>query len=671
MGLSAQPAAPVTASAETTPPVPVLHINADPKAGHPSSPLLYGIMTEEINYSYEGGLYAELVINRSFQHNAQNPDYWSLVKDTAATGSMALDRTEHLNDALPVSLRIDNTSVRPTPSDVLLKQRVGVANDGYWGVPVQPGTTYHASFFAKTGKGFSGPVTLSIESNDGATVFARTQVANVSGDWRKYEATLTTGPNVKPSASNRLVLLAGAPGTLWLSQVSLFPPTWNDRPNGLRKDLMQLLADMHPAFLRFPGGNYVEGNAIANRFDWKKTIGPVSERPGHLNDGWGYHSEDGLGLLEFLTWCEDLKMEPVLAVYAAYSMNEGAAPQVEPYVQDALDEIEYVTGATTTKWGAQRAKDGHPEPFRLTYVEIGNEDGNGTAPRTYNDRFAKFYDAIKAKHPNLQLIATANVQGRTPDLKDDHSYFSSNLSARRAATRYDRADRTGPKVMFGEYATQTGGYQNRSRPLTPDLGNALGDAAFLTGLERNSDHVLMASYAPLFINMNPGGVQWQTDLIGYDAVGSFGSVSYYVQKMFNTLHGDVVLSATADNFPIETPVAAPATAPAGRRGGAAGPAQPAPTLFQSVTSDTKTGAIYLKVVNTAATAQPLQVDIAGAAIAPNGEATVLQSGSLTDANSLTEPLKVSPFTAGVSGLGSSFARVFPANSVTVLQLEAK
>ncbi len=636
---------------------PVIRVNA--AATKPSSPLLYGLMTEEINYSYAGGLYAELIINRSFQDNARNPDYWSLVKDAAAAGSIALDRTEHLNDALPVSLRIDNTSAAPGPAQGgaagAPRTRLGVANAGYWGIPVKPSTTYRASFFAKADNNFSGPVALSLESNDGATVFARAQVTGVSGGWKKYEAVLTTAANVSPTTAARFVLLTGSPGTVWLSQVSLFPPTWNNRPNGLRPDLMRLLSDLRPTFLRFPGGNYVEGNSPETRFDFKKTIGPVEERPGHMGT-WSYRSSDGLGLLEFLTWCEDLKMEPVLAVFAGLTLGGttiSAGPALEPYVQDALDEIEYVTGDVSTKWGAQRAKDGHSAPFKLTYVEIGNEDN---ARSNYDARFAQFHDAIKAKHPQLQLIATLAVQSRTPDLIDDHQYYNSGqITARQAATRYDTADRKGPKIIFGEYATRG------ATPPTPDLNNALGDAAFLTGLERNSDHVIMSTYAPLFLNVNPGASSWPTDLIGYDALNSFGSVSYYVQKMFGTHHGDTILATTIENTPTERLTA--------DRGGSAQPAD-VPSLFASATRDTAKGVIYLKVVNGAGTPQPVSIEFNGVNVAATGEATVLTSANLTDVNSLTEPMKVTPKTEPATGLAGKFTRTFPAHSVTVLELKA-
>ncbi len=504
------------------------------------SPMLYGLMTEEINHAYDGGLYAELIQNRAFKDNGTTAVHWSLVQDSGATGTMALDATQPVNPALSTSLKLDARSVTAG-------QRVGIANDGYWGVPVQPRTRYRASFYARAGDGFAGPLTVSLESNDGATVYATTQVPKVTGAWQQYSVILTTG-NAAPSQANRFVITTDRPGTVWFSLVSLFPPTFHNRPNGNRIDLMQKMGAMNPAFLRLPGGNYLEGNTIAERFEWKNTIGPIDQRPGHQGP-WGYRSSDGMGLLEFLEWCEDLRMPPVLAVFAGYALggeHVGAGPQLTPFVQDALDEIEYVSGSTNTHWGAVRARDGHPAPFPLTYVEIGNEDGFDRSG-SYDGRYTQFYDAIKAKYPKLQLIATAGVKSRTPDVIDDH-YYRSAREMERDSGHYDSYNRKGPKIFVGEWASTEGSP-------TPTLNAALGDAAWMTGMERNSDVVVISSYAPLLVNVNPGARQWGTNLIGYDALSSFGSPSYYAQQMFSRNRGDVVLPVDV----MQPEVAAPAS----------------------------------------------------------------------------------------------------------------
>jgi alpha-N-arabinofuranosidase len=391
---------------------------------------------------------------------------------------------------------------------------------------------------------------------------------------------------------------------------------------------MQLLSDMKPTFLRLPGGNFLEGNQITDHFPWKQTIGPLEQRPGHRGC-WRYGANDGMGLLEFMEWCEDLHIQPVLAVYAGYSLlhvHVDAGPGLQPFVDEALDEIEYVTGDASTKWGAERVKDGHPAPFPLTYVEIGNED-NMDGSHSYEARFAQFYDAIKAKYPNLQCIDTLGAKygngdmakmERTPDVIDEH-YYRNAMELEDMATLFDSYDRKGPKIFVGEWSTREG------KP-TSNMNAALGDAAWMTGMERNSDIVIMSSYAPLFANVNPGGTQWSPNMIGYDELTCYGSPSYYAQKMFNTYLGDSVIFVASENIPSQTwqpptPKAKPGEPPAPRPA----PKQ-IPTLFYVATKDSKKGTIYLKVVNTAATPQSVQINLAGAAnIEPEGTLVTLSS----------------------------------------------
>ncbi len=520
------------------------------KPGVKISPTFFGLMTEEINHAYDGGLYGELIQNRALKDDPNGPAHWSAVTSGGGTGTVALDTANPIaGTALTNCLRLDITAATAG-------QHVGAANEGYWGIPVKPNTTYRASFYAKAGPAFTGPLTVDIQSADGADVRATAQVPALTADWKQYTVTLSTGA-AAPSTANRFVISASGAGTVWLSQVSLMPPTFHDRPNGNRIDLMQKMGDMQPAFLRLPGGNYLEGNTLAERFEWKDTIGPVAQRPSHQGP-WGYRSTDGMGLLEMLEWCEDLKMQPVLAVFAGYALrgdHVAPGPDLTPYVQDALDEIEYVTGDASTTWGARRIKDGHPAPFPLTYVEVGNED-NFDRSGSYSGRYAQFYDAIKAKYPKLQIIATARVQGHTMDVLDDH-YYRSAAEMARDAGHYDKTDRNGPKIFVGEWASTEGSP-------TPTMQAALGDAAWMTGMERNSDVIVLESYAPLLVNVNPGARQWGTNLIGYDALSSFGSPSYYVQKMFGTNRGDTVLPVTLVPQGGDAPVAAPL--PTGRIG---------------------------------------------------------------------------------------------------------
>jgi alpha-N-arabinofuranosidase len=651
----------ITAAAQT-PPAPVLEIHTD-RAGVRVSPRLYGLMTEEINYSYDGGLYAELVRNRTLM-DPQELAHWSLVRERGGSGAMTLDRSQRFTNAIPLSLKL-------TIAQATGEQRVGIANEGYWGIPVRPATEYRASFYAKAAADFHGPLTVSLISADGATVFASASVAHITGDWLKYNVVLTTRPGPTTSAA-RLAITASSTGTLWLNMVSLFPPTYNDRPNGNRRDIMQLLADMKPSFLRFPGGNYLEGNTIATRFDWKKTIGNVANRPGHMDDAWRYWSTDGMGLLEFLEWCEDLHMDPVLAVYAGYSLRgERVEPgdALKPFVQDALDEIEYVTGSEISTWGSLRARDGHRAPFPLPFVEIGNED-NFDRAGTYDARYAQFYDAIKARYPKVQVIATVPVKSRTPDVIDEHYYRSSEDQMASTAHMYDQRPRGGPAIFVGEWATRIG------EP-TPNMSAALGDAAWMTGLERNSDLVIMESYAPLFVNVNPDAMQWRTDLIGYNVLASYGSPAYYAQKMFSANHGEFVLPINGQNIPAR--VWQP-PAPRGRPGpnGEAPQPQPTPppqdvpTLFFNATLASESHIIYLKIVNRADTPQPVRIQLAGPGVLePQAESVTMAAANGSDTNTIEDPRKIVPMDGTIEGVSSDFTHTFPAFSISVVKLKLK
>ena len=652
---------------QTNSTTPVLNIDAARVTAH-VSPTLYGLMTEEINHSYEGGLYGELIQNRIFRDDAKVATHWSVVQDDGGTCAISLDASQPIEGTvLARSLKLD-------ANQASAGHRVGIANDGYWGIPVKQKTTYRVSFYAKSDGTANGPLTASIESDDGTKVFAAATVPRVTNQWQKYTATLTTSDDITPSTGNRFVISTEKPGTLWFNLVSLFPPTYNDRPNGNRIDIMQLLSEMKPTFLRLPGGNFLEGRTIADRFPWKQTIGPLEQRPGHRGC-WRYGASDGMGLLEFMEWCEDLHIQPLLAVYAGYSLkgeHVGPGPALQPFVDDALDEIEYVTGDASTKWGAERVKDGHPAPFPLAYVEIGNEDG-ADGSHSYQGRFAQFYDAIKAKYPNLKCIDTCGPKywsgfvstvERTPDVIDEH-YYRTAWQMEDDATHYDKYDRNGPKIFVGEWATREG------QPTT-NMNAALGDAAWMTGMERNSDVVIMASYAPLFVNVNRGGMEWGSNLIGYDTLTSYGSPSYYAQKMFNTYLGDSVISVASENIPTQTwqPPAQKA------RPGQPPPTRPGPkqvfTLFYVATKDSRKGTIYLKVVNTAATPRAVQINVTGAAdIAPEGTAVILSSSKPGDTNTITDPTRIVPVTSKATGLGNSFNRTFAPYSVNVLEIDAK
>jgi len=676
------------------------------KANKDVSPKLYGLMTEEINYSYDGGLYAELIRNRVFKNNASKPEAWSLVKNGDAKADIKLigadpqnvprgEGGNAINEALTTCLRLTVESSG---------KRAGIANEGYWGIPVRPATTYTASFYIKGTESVppprfnqndqttpavpiienntAGPITVSIESNDGGTVYASGTINfEKSPFWKKYALKLTTAADVKPTKDARFVISTDRTGLYYFNLVSLFPPTYNNRLNGDRQDITKLLVDMKPTFLRFPGGNFLEGPYLGDHFPWKTTLGPLEQRPGHTGS-WGYRATDGMGLLEYLGWCEDVHMEPLLAVFAGYSLRGDhidAGPLLAPHVQDALDEIEYITGDVHTYWGAKRAADGHPAPFKLTCVEIGNEDWFDRS-NTYDARFNQFRKAINAKYPSLHCISTiADAQfpkmmvttGSKPYMVDEH-YYQNAWQMEEDAGKYDSYDRkTSPKIFVGEWATREGSP-------TTNLNAALGDAAWMTGMERNSDIVLRSCYAPLFVNVNPrnpatgdgGGMQWSSDLIGYNALNSYGSPSYYVQKMFNTNIGNKIVPVSADGLPmlhIDT-AAKGGTEPQRRMGRKEKPARP--SLYYVATKDTKTGTVYLKVVNVADHAQEITIDLKGAgAVNSKGTLIELKGEKPEDTNSIDNPQKIVPVTEALTGLGKVFKRTFAPYSVSVLKIQ--
>jgi len=593
------------------------------------SPELYGLMTEEINYSYDGGLYAELVRNRTMRADWSGVPHWYLVELGNSSASIAGDKTTGPSAALPYSMKL--TVEKADASDP-----AGLENEGYWGILVTPNTEYKGSFYAKSDSGAA--VTVRLVDDFRPRTIAQAVVSNLSGDWKKYDFTLKTG-NTTAGTANHLVLTVDKPGTAWFSLVSLFPPTYLNRPNGFRIDLMEKLAAMHPNFLRLPGGNYLEGDHINERFDWKKTIGPYVDRPTHRSP-WNYQSSDGMGLLEFLNWCEDLHMQPVLAVYAGYSLMQehvNPGPDLEPYVKDALDEIEYVSGGPDTKWGAVRAKDGHPAPFALKYVEIGNEDWFDKS-KSYDARYEQFYKAIKSKYPSLQLIATAPVASIRPDVIDDH-FYKRKEEFFADTTHYDKTDRSGPKIFVGEWATREGAP-------TPNFGAALGDAAWMTGMERNSDIVIMASYAPLLVNVNPGGMQWESDLIGYNAASSYGSPSYYAQVMFASYIGNETVASTLTGA--------------------------GPQFFYSATRDASKGKLYLKLVN--ATSLPQDVNLQLARAGKIGStATLVSLHALTNeaTNTITEPTMIVPVKTQLKNFSADFHHTVPGYSIEVLDIDVR
>ena len=491
--------------------------------GHVVSPDLYGIFFEDINHAADGGLYAELIRNRSFEERPEDIQSWSAL----AGSEISLTTENLLNQAQQHALVMD---VREAGS--------GVENEGYWGINAQNGNQYKLSLWVRALQGNSGRLTASLIGKDGQTLGQVVIGDKIGKKWTQVKASFVATAD-DPQARFRLT--AEKPCKLVLDVVSLFPPTFKNRENGMRPQLAQMLKDMKPKFMRFPGGCFVEGNILPeNAYHWQRTVGPIEQRPGHMNANWGFWVTDGLGFHEYLQLAEDLGAKPLYVVNVGI-WHGGFTPveELEPWIQEALDALEYANGdAKTTKFGRMRAENGHPEPFNLNLIEIGNEnanfyfDSNRDQSERYFERYRKFYDAIKQKYPQVQCIGNVESWGtdhpswrsKEPvDILDEHYYRNPSWFAN-AYDKYDTYDRQGPKIYVGEYAVTS---------MFGKVGNlnaALGEAVYMIGMENNSDIVAMSSYAPLFVNDNASN--WPTDLIHFDASRAFGTPSYWVQNLF-------------------------------------------------------------------------------------------------------------------------------------------
>jgi len=504
------------------------------KQEHKISPMLFGVFFEDINSAADGGLYAELIKNRSFEFK-NSLDAWVQVKKGNGAGSIKAEKTSPLNENNATYLQITVEEAG---------DGYGAANLGYGGIALQEGATYDFSIYARSVTEDIKELDIVLEDSSGGEVYGKGTIKGIGKEWKKFTCSIVAEKTV---ARARLAIISRNAGTVDIDMVSLFPRnTWKNRKNGMRYDLANLIASLKPSFLRFPGGCFVEGNSLENAYRWKDTIGDIAERPTTYNL-WGYYQSNGLGFYEYFQFCEDIGAEPVPVINCgmacqARTSEVASMSELERYIQDALDLIEYANGPVTSKWGALRKEHGHPEPFNLKYLAIGNEQwGN-----EYFIRYEKFYDAIKAKYPEIKLIFSA---GPSPsgvlfdsawkwakktgkaDIIDEH-YYMSPLWFFNNVDRYDDYDRNGPLVFVGEYAAHTSSRRN-------NMEAALAEAAFMTGLERNSDVVLMASYAPLLAK--DGALQWEPDLIRFNTAQSYGTPSYYVQLMYSQNRGDYVL----------------------------------------------------------------------------------------------------------------------------------
>ncbi|MCR5433756.1 MAG: carbohydrate binding domain-containing protein [Bacteroidaceae bacterium] len=526
----------------------VINVDATQK-GPEVSPMLYGIFYEDINHAADGGLYAELIRNRSFEDDNAIPgaekraDKGGSAQEKTRPGNwfavggaaLRLVRQNLLNDVQHNALGVTTA-----------KAGDGVRNEGFWGMNVVEGTAYRLSFWAKSDRGFKGALSASLLTAGGKDLGHSQIDVELGRTWQKYTAVISaTGTDPKAE----FALTADKAGEFQLDVVSLFPPTFKDRENGMRPDLAQMLADMHPRFMRFPGGCFVEGSLSPdNAFRWKRTIGPIEQREGHANVNWGYRTSDGIGFHEYLQLAEDIGAKPLFVVNVGI-WHGGCTPydQIDGWIQECLDALEYANGDASTTYGKLRAENGHPEPFGLEYIEIGNEnynyhmDNNSDQSDHYPERYRQFYDAIKAKYPNVHCIGNVESWGTDDpswkndnpvEIVDEHYYRDPKWFADRFG-KYDSYDRSKNKVYVGEYAVT-----NRFGVIG-NLNAALGEAVFMMGMENNSDVVVMNSYAPIFVNENDA--RWRPDMIRFNSSQVMGTPSYYVQQLFPNNVGTQVL----------------------------------------------------------------------------------------------------------------------------------
>lgn len=502
------------------------------EGGNQSSSLLWGIMFEEMDQSGDGGIHGQLLRNNGFQGSDPGLTAYAPVGDV----DILQDNLNPVSHAITSSLQVQ---VMPWESKL-----VGFSNSGYNGVPVM-NDTYRCEFWMKGV--YSGPITLQLVGSASGIVYANHNITvnSTFGEFTRYETFFNS--TASPDGNNEWRLLFDGSrvdgGSLNFGLPQLFPPTYHSRVNGLRKDLATTLEQIKPSFLRFPGGNNIEGLQIDNRWIWNQTIGPVVERPGRQSD-WHYPNTDALGLDEYLWWCEDMGMAPVLAVWDGKSYGGIlSGSDLQPFLDDIMNEMEYLFGPPNSTYGSMRAKNGRKEPWVVEYIEIGNEDDFTGGCPTYPDRFTQIYDAIHDKYPNVTLIASTNnfdcLPESPPDgIMYDFHYYRKPDDLVAMFNYWDNQPRSQP-IMVGEF-----GCRNTSDAhgvYWSSMKMSCSEAAHMIGLERNSDVVKMAAYAPLLQHF--GFTQWSPTLYGFDSSpGSITpSTSYYVQQMFSTNRGSTIL----------------------------------------------------------------------------------------------------------------------------------
>ena len=616
-------------------------------------PTMWGIFFEDINFAADGGIYAELVKNRSFEF-ARPLMGWKIMKPDTTTGVLIINRSE-TDPANPRYARITIAPGEPS---------FGLSNAGFRGMGIKKGMTYHFSVLARQLEGSTLKMHIELVNIQGKLI-AATGLVPDSKDWKKYSVSFAADAT---ELKARMNIWFEGNGSIDLDMISLFPDdTWKNRPEGLRSDLVQLLADLKPGFLRFPGGCIVEGRDLANRYQWKNTVGKIEDRHLIVNR-WNtefahrltpdYYQSFGMGFFEYFQLAEDIGTEPLPILNCGMACQFNTAEvvpldQLDPYIQDALDLIEFANGPADSKWGKVRTGMGHPSPFNLKFIGVGNEQWGSQ----YIERYKAFVKAIKEKYPDIQIVtgtgpspsgkdfdyASRELKKLNAQIVDEHYYANPEWFFQNA-TRYDNYDRNSYKIFAGEYAAQS------KLTCSPDNQNnwkcALSEAAFMTGLERNAGVVYMCSYAPLFAHVDAW--QWTPDLIWFDNLRSYGTPNYYIQKLFSNNKGTEVLPMLMENKPLT-----------GQNG-----------LYASAAFDKNSNEIILKLVNSTEKAQTTKVVLESTKkMGPKGKIIVLKSEDLNKVNSLEQPTLISPVEDEFLLEGKTFNTVLAPHSFSVIRIK--
>ena len=619
-------------------------------------PTMFGLFFEDINFAADGGLYAEMIKNRSFEFDKPLMGW-----EQPNTKRSSLNKES--GSATPIEIAANNTNF----CRVEINNAAGYAliNEGFRGMGVKKDAKYNLSLKALNQEGNIKKIIIQLIDKD-QKIIGETVIVPISKEWKTYTSQCTA---TQTEAKAKLKITFEGTGTIDLDMISLFPEdTWKNRKNGLRKDLVQLLYDMKPGFLRFPGGCIVEGRTLADRYQWKKSVGNVEDRKTMMNR-WNvefghkqtpdYFQSFGLGFYEYFQLSEDIGATPlpILSCGMACQYNTGQlAPleELDPYVQDALDLIEFANGSEDTRWGKLRSDMGHPKPFGLQYIGVGNEQWGPD----YIDRYKVFEKAIKAKYPNIIIVSGS---GPSPDgehfdyamqelkkldaqLIDEH-YYKSPQWFRENAARYDKYDRKGPKIFAGEYAAQSVSGANPNNRNNWEC--AFSEAAFMTGLERNADVVNLTSYAPLMAHEDAW--QWTPDMIWFNNLQAYGSANYYVQKLFSTNKGTDLLAISKNGEPLT-----------GQN-----------NLYASAVKDASTKEIIIKLVNTSAEPTDVSIDFKGTKLIPDGTVITLISPELKDENTFADPKKISPKETKFKLEKEKAKLNLGGYSVTILKLKTK